>query len=106
MDKFHKIVAIIAIENLHLWSLRADVLQKPFSKPQLGCALFGTPRITYTLVGSRWSFTPLITPWVLPNRMVHSVEEMPSLSTGYRLVTGHTHATHANLGDDNDQYNL
>ena len=29
----------------------------------------------------------LIPQWVLPNRMVHSVGEMPSLLTGYRLVT-------------------
>jgi len=32
-------------------------------------------------------FTLLIPQWVLPNRMVLSVGEMPSLSTGYRLVT-------------------
>jgi len=33
------------------------------------------------------SFTLLIPQWVLPNRMVLSLGEMPSLSTGYRLVT-------------------
>jgi len=39
------------------------------------------------------SFTLLIPQWVLPNRMILSVGEMPSFSTGYRLVTRvlHTH---------------
>jgi len=41
------------------------------------------------------SFTLFIPQWVIPNRMVHSVGEMLSLSTG------HTRATHAHLlGDD------
>jgi len=44
------------------------------------------------------SFTLLIPQWVLQNRMILSVGEMPSFSTGYRLVT---RATHAHLlGDD------
>jgi len=39
------------------------------------------------------SFMLLIRQLVLPNRMIHSVGEMPSFSTGYRLVTRvlHTH---------------
>ena len=40
------------------------------------------------------SFTLVLIPqWVLPNRMILSVGEMPSFSTGYRLVTRvlHTH---------------
>jgi len=39
------------------------------------------------------SFMLLIPQWVLPNRMIYVVGEMPSFSTGYRLVTRvlHTH---------------
>ena len=39
------------------------------------------------------SFMLLIPQWVLPNRMILSVGEMPSFATGYRLVTRvlHTH---------------
>jgi len=45
------------------------------------------------------SFTPLILQWVLPSRMVLSVGEMPSLLTGYRLVTRvlHMHITAGTL---------
>ena len=37
------------------------------------------------------SFMLLIPQWVLPNRMILSVGDMPSFSTGYRLVTRMLH---------------
>jgi len=42
----------------------------------------------------------LIPQWLLPNRLILAVGEMPSFSTGYRLVTRVLH-THVHLlGDD------
>ena len=69
----------------------------PSHAPNYLCAKNGKK---YGIAVMVTSFTLLTPQWVLPNRMVHSVGEMPSLSTGYRLVT---RVLHAHLLDDDDE---